>query len=370
MASDRFYTLNYDEPAKVVEYNRGDQVREEYFNGNGLVYLKRVLGDNISAVNDVNLMGSTGSYIRLSGDGDLLRYWLLECFDLKRTDVIISEYAFRMEPLEQVKAVTGVPVVYTLHNSHLAAPFDIHSPVKPELEQTFVNAHKMSALVVLTPQQRLDIQKRWPLIDNLHVIPHAGPALEQHDSEASDYREPGLVVLVGRLSDIKGQKRVVEQFESVIERVEHARLEIWGRGPDEAALEALIADRGLGDRVRVCGFTLDPRSVYRRAEVALFPSKHEGQPLSLMEAMQEGSVPVCFDFKYGARLMVDDMVNGVIVERGDMQDLLDSAVVLLQNPDLTASMSLRAIEKISEFSPERLVRDWSELFADLHDGAI
>ncbi|MBU5900145.1 glycosyltransferase, partial [Vibrio cholerae O1] len=76
----------------------------------------------------------------------------------------------------------------------------------------------------------------------------------------------------------------------------------------------------------------DTSTVFERAEIALFPSSFEGQSLTLMEAMRAGCVPVCFDFKYGARMLVDDLENGIIVERGDVVDMIDSACVLLDDP--------------------------------------
>ncbi|WP_180345690.1 glycosyltransferase [Brevibacterium sediminis] len=348
--------------AKTVEYSSGDAVLEEYFTANGLVYLRKDLRKN-SGISRIKLLNTEGRYLSLRDDSHLLEHWFRTLVDVRATDVVISEYAFRFDALERVKSVSGTPVVYTLHSSHLASPFEVHSPIKSELSHTFSNAEKMSALVVLTPQQKLDIQKRIPHLTNVYAIPHAAPSNHHPNVQTPGCREPGLVVLVGRLSEFKGQRLAIQQFESVLNRVENARLEIWGRGPDERVLTDLVHELGLEDRIQMCGFTYDPASVYRRAEVALFPSQHEGQCLGVMEAMQEGAVPVCFDFKYGARMLVEDMVSGIITQRDDMADMLDSVVVLLQNSKFLTSLSLKAIDKVSEFSAERLVRDWGQLFS-------
>lgn len=358
--------LFFDTNGKLIRALRyeGDRIRDdEGFDGNGDLYYRQRSEMNGQS-QYLSVRSDKRSYQRLAGESSLLYFWLNACFGWEDSDVIISEYAFRFDHLERLKQQQRISVIYTLHNSHLAYPHNLSAPLKPELETTFRNAPHMDALVVLTPQQKFDIQKSFPSLNNIHVIPHATPAPMRSDG-GEQKRETGLIALVGRLSKVKGQVRVVEQFSRVLERLPGARLELWGRGEAEGEIADMISRKGLEENVKLCGFATDPTHVYQRAEVALFPSLYEGQPLALMEAMHHGCVPVCFDFKYGARMMVDDLIDGVIVERDDLLDMLDSAAVLISDRRALKHFSRNAVRKSGLFSESRLVGDWDLLLSRL-----
>lgn len=345
---------------RATIFQGGQVIRDEFFDADGSLYYD-IIYDASGSVANRRIKVGVHEYRNLRDGESLLTFWLSSCFEWGQRDVVISEYAFRFDDLEKIKRLSGMTIIYTLHNSHLASPHGSDAPLKPELKATFENAPKMDALVVLTPHQKFDIKKRYPDIENVFVVPHATPRQAWQGTASKRQREDGLIVLVGRLSPIKGQVRVVKEFARVLERCPTARLEIWGRGESEADIAETIDALDLGDSVSLRGFSSEPTQIYQRAEVALFPSLHEGQPLALMEAMQEGCVPVCFDFKYGARMMIDDLIDGVIVERGDVVDLLDSAVGLLEDRGRLFQVSEKAKEKASNFNPSRLREDWETL---------
>lgn len=354
---------------RTTGYRDKSIIWDEFYNEYGVVYCRTRFGsDEKSATVTVREGGSR--YRNLDSGESLLGVWLESCVEVGSEDFMICEYAFKFPDLREFARKSQVPIIYTLHNSHLGAPHDAGSPIKPELRPTFYNAEDMDAIVVLTPQQRFDIRKRFPVLQNVHTIPHAAPQPLNSSPTPMSAREPGLVVLVGRLDQIKGQRLVIEKFSRLLERHPNARLELWGRGNDEKNILRLISELELDDSVSLEGFTSDTATVFERAEIALFPSSFEGQPLTLMEAMRAGCVPVCFDFKYGARMLVDDLENGIIVERGDVVDMIDSVSVLLDDAASLASMSKASRVKMTMFSKDRLVRDWENLFVQLSGAGL
>ncbi|QPR39221.1 glycosyltransferase [Brevibacterium casei] len=345
-------------------YRNESPVWDEFYNESGVVYCRIRYGSD-EKVATVTVREGRSRYRNLNRDESLLGFWLSSCFEIGTEDFVICEYAFKFSDLQEFARKSGVPTIYTLHSSHLGPPHGAGAPIKPELGPTFHNAEDMDAIVVLTPQQRFDIRKRFPELQNVHTIPHAAPQPLKVSRTPVAARETGLVVVVGRLDQVKGQRLVIEKFSRLLERHPGARLELWGRGNDEGNIRRLISEQSLSDSVSLKGFTNDTSTVFERAEIALFPSSFEGQSLTLMEAMRAGCVPVCFDFKYGARMLVDDLENGIIVERGDVVDMIDSACVLLDDPTSLASMSKASRVKMAMFSKDRLVRDWENLFFQL-----
>lgn len=98
------------------------------------------------------------------------------------------------------------------------------------------------------------------------------------------------IVAAGRLDHVKGFDVLIE----ALTRIPDAHLEIYGEGPERVGLEALARERGVADRVRLTGRvdreTL--RSRFRQATILAMPSRSEGMPLTLLEAMACGLPPV------------------------------------------------------------------------------
>lgn len=68
----------------------------------------------------------------------------------------------------------------------------------------------------------------------------------------------------------------IRAFAAVVKQRPRARLEIYGRGPEEKELSSPIASLRLQNSVRLAGYTSDPAAVYRKASVCLLTSRYEG----------------------------------------------------------------------------------------------
>ena len=93
------------------------------------------------------------------------------------------------------------------------------------------------------------------------------------------------------------------------------RLEIHGSGPERDALERLIAETGLADRVTLKGRTKTLGAAMAGASLFVLSSRFEGFGLVLVEAMGKGLPVVSFDCPRGPSDIVDDGVDGLLVPR-------------------------------------------------------
>lgn len=334
---------------------------DEYYSLSGEMYLRQSHASG-SAESASLLLGGDGRYVKRMGSDNVVGMWLVNCIGLGAGDILISEYAFKIDVLEEVKRNTGACVIYTLHNSHFAFPHRYGSPFKPELRPTLERIPEMDALVVLTPHQKFDIEKDFKTANNVHVVSHAVPRRKLNDSQVAAQRDPNLIVSVGRLAASKGHDRLIRSFDGVLASHPEAVLEIWGRGETESELRGLISSLGLKANVKLCGFATDPTFIYQRASIALFPSRMEGQSLVLMESMDQGCVPVCFDFKYGARMLVSDLMNGVLVDDDDIDDLIAASTRLLSDPDRLNCLSKNAVDTVRAYTPARMIGEWESVF--------
>jgi glycosyltransferase involved in cell wall biosynthesis len=98
-----------------------------------------------------------------------------------------------------------------------------------------------------------------------------------------------LILCVGRLARQKGQDVLIRALAKCSH--DHATLRFVGEGPDRAALGALTKELGLGERVEFFG-SAAPAAHYRAADVVVIPSRWEGHPLVLLEAMASGTAVI------------------------------------------------------------------------------
>lgn len=112
-----------------------------------------------------------------------------------------------------------------------------------------------------------------------------------------------VLVSVGELNSNKNHEVVIRAL-STCKRKDYMYL-ICGRGLLEAKLRNLILELGLQDNVKLLGYRSDIIEILKVTDLFIFPSKREGLPLSLMEALAEGCVCLASDVR-GNR----DLING------------------------------------------------------------
>jgi len=98
--------------------------------------------------------------------------------------------------------------------------------------------------------------------------------------------DPPVILSVGRLSRQKNQALLLRAAARLADRP--WRLQLCGTGPDEASLRGLAAELGIADRVDFAGFVADLIPYYLAATVTASPSRYEGLPATVLEAIACG----------------------------------------------------------------------------------
>ncbi len=148
-----------------------------------------------------------------------------------------------------------------------------------------------------------------------------------------------LILAVGQLAERKGFAHLVEACALLEQGGHDFRCEIVGEGPQRAALEGMIARLGLGGRVALCGALPHEAVIGKYREAALFvlpcvrsaDGNLDGIPNVLFEAMAM-QLPVITSRLSAIPELVEDGVNGVLVEPGDAAGLARAAAALLGSP--------------------------------------
>jgi glycosyltransferase involved in cell wall biosynthesis len=148
----------------------------------------------------------------------------------------------------------------------------------------------------------------------------------------TEVREVPLAVGAGSLQPWKGFADAIEAMAILRDRGVEIRFAILGDGPLRGELEALIARRGLEDRVRLVGRVANPLKYFARADIFVLSSLVEGLPNVLVEAMMCGCTPVSTDCPTGPREVLQGGRFGYLVAMQDPTALADGITRALAQP--------------------------------------
>ncbi|MBW6433142.1 glycosyltransferase [Actinoplanes hulinensis] len=172
------------------------------------------------------------------------------------------------------------------------------------------------------------------------------------------------VVTLGRLSHEKGLDMLIEAWAQVGPRHPDWQLKIYGAGPDEQALRALAREHRLDDTALFQGKTSDIDTALSASSIYVLPSRQEGFPIALMEAMAYGLPTVAFDCAPGIRELIDDEVSGgLVVTPGNVGGFANGLGRLIEDHDLRVRLGSAGRESVQRFTPDSIVDRWESLFA-------
>ena len=123
---------------------------------------------------------------------------------------------------------------------------------------------------------------------------------------------------LGRLIANKGPDVAVRALAEAIRRGVGVSLSIVGVGPERRRLEQLAAELGISGSVSFEGYRADPENWYHEIDAVVRPSRTEGMPLGVLEAMASG-IPVIASDIPGNRSVLRDNDNGLLVPVGDVR---------------------------------------------------
>ena len=220
-----------------------------------------------------------------------------------------------------------------------------------------VNAHAM----VGTLRDALDVpEERLRAIHN--PIDVAGVRAMAAEPVA-DLPQLPFVVAVGRLERQKGHDLLLRAFAASEAAAGHA-LVIIGRGQREAELRALAARLGLADRVRFVAFTDNPWSWVKRAKLFVFPSRWEGFPNALGEALACGTPALATDCRFGPGELIRHDVSGWLVPPEDVGALAAALDRLLADDALRARLAAGGTERAETLGLETIVPLYAQLLEE------
>ena len=166
---------------------------------------------------------------------------------------------------------------------------------------------------------------------------------------------------MGRFTIEKGFDLLLRAFALVCKDFPEWRLTLLGEGPLRGSLEALSAELRLGSRVQMPGNIPDPQSRLEQAAIFVLPSRFEGFPNALLEAMAYGCAVIAADCPSGPRYIVRDGENGLLAKTENVTSIAGAMARLMTDRHLRARLGAQAIGVREEFALSRIVSLWEQV---------
>ncbi len=187
-------------------------------------------------------------------------------------------------------------------------------------------------------------------------------------NQANPAGKPGerkILLAIGRLAYQKNFPCLIRAFARISSEFPDWELHIGGNGERQGELEELIRTLDISSRVKLLG-VLAPDQVsaaYPSSHLFCLPSRWEGFPNVLAEAMAHGLPCVGFSECPGVRDLIEHDVDGVLAPgMDDDQSLSHALEKCMRDDEGRARLGQAARLKVTAFEPEKIFNTWEQLF--------
>jgi GalNAc-alpha-(1->4)-GalNAc-alpha-(1->3)-diNAcBac-PP-undecaprenol alpha-1,4-N-acetyl-D-galactosaminyltransferase len=163
-----------------------------------------------------------------------------------------------------------------------------------------------------------------------------------------------VILAVGRLNDyLKGFDLLIESFAKL--KNQDWELHIAGGDEEGEALKEQAERLGVINRIKFLGKVKEIDKCYAYAGMFVIPSRSEGFPNALAEAMTAGCCCIAFDFVAGPNEMITNGVEGILVPSGDTQKLAEAIDDLIVKDDFRDVLAQKAIKTSQHFKKSTII---------------
>ncbi|ELY1993125.1 glycosyltransferase, partial [Flavobacterium psychrophilum] len=183
-----------------------------------------------------------------------------------------------------------------------------------------------------------------------------------HSNAKEKYK---IINIASLVTSCKQQDIVIKIFSNLANKYPNWDLYFWGEGNDKENLENLIQKLNLGNRVFLCGFTPNPIEELKKSDLFIFPSKYEGFPLALAEAMSVGLPVVGFSNCSGVNELIIDNQSGFLCNSNEhMQNNIEK---LILDSELRKKFGLVGHNQMLAYTEKLVTEKWKSLIDTVYN---
>ena len=269
-----------------------------------------------------------------------------------RPDVLISFIPSNNLIAILVSLLLGIKVIISEHNNHLA-----NSSFKSKWIRKLFYRFADTTTVLTSFDE--------PFFKNLgaKVVIMPNPINIPISINPFNEREKNILV-AGSLKryKVKGFDVLLTIIAPILKKHTDWTLTIAGDGePGQQILEQLTKELGLTEQVFFTGFCNNMQKLMQNSKIYVLPSKYEGLPMVLMEALSNGMACIAYDCISGPRDLINNGENGLLIENQNEKAMQRGIYGLIENATLMEKLSLNATTSLNKYSLDNIIKKWETI---------
>jgi glycosyltransferase involved in cell wall biosynthesis len=228
---------------------------------------------------------------------------------------------------------------------------------------------RLDAVVIVSPSMIHQVPTQR-LQKTLHTIPNGIPEADKSNVNAI-YHSPFLtsefkIGTLGRLSYEKNFSLLIKAMPLILKAIPKAKLVIYGEGEQKATLELLIQELRLEEKISLPGYLHNTRAFFDDIDVFVNSSITEGMPISLLEAMRQGTHIIATDIAANVALL-SNLNNGNPLCHCDESSLAGAVVDLYKatQTDKETWKNVNKLEFLEKYTLEKMGSSYENLYRTL-----
>ena len=285
-------------------------------------------------------------------------------------DVIHAHDWLVANAAKTLKASYNIPIVATIHATESGRNGGIRDEQQRYINDTeWMLTYEASEVIVNSNFMKNEVQRIFGLpFEKINVIPN-GINLNIYNGIERNYEfrrkyardNEKIIMCAGRLVYEKGFQYLIDAAPKILNNYNDVKFIIAGKGGMLEELKTKANYLGISDKVYFTG-QLTPKelyTMYRCADIAVFPSTYEPFGLVAIEGMYAGTPIVVSDIG-GFNEIVEHGVTGMKSYAGNSNSIADSILALLFDHQLAYNVAKNGKAKVKE------IYNWTKIAQDTH----
>ena len=284
---------------------------------------------------------------------------------------------YYFKKLNFIKIIQAIYIKYFLRDYKLKKYFkknntDIlistHLFMTKYLKQIYKSSKEINKLLVVSKELVKYYQENKNIKCSVNYIPNFVDTKPSNQSKLNNK----TLISVGRLSKEKGYLDLIEIMYLINNEDKNIKLHLIGSGSQEETIRNNIKKYNLENYITMHGF-LSPKEIenlYQESSLYVMTSHTESFGLVLLEAMNSGLPCIAFDSAQGARELIDNNKNGILIQNRDIKEMSNKIIELLNDKEQLKKLKENNINIINEYSKEKNYTLWNEMLKEKNERRI
>ena len=270
--------------------------------------------------------------------------------DVVHTHLDVIKYAAAAAKLAGVKKC-----VHTVHN---VADKEAEGRVQKLINNTYFKLG-WSTPVALSPEVQRTICDFYGMEESQVPMVYNGVDLSRCIPK-EDHSSDRKLIHIGRFNEQKNHAGLLRAFKLILEQYPDAQLKLLGDGELREEMEVLAKELGILENVHFLGSQSDVHPFLHEADIFLLPSKYEGMPMTIIEAMGTG-LPIVASAVGGVPDMIRDRVSGMLTTN-QPEDVSRAVLALMEDRTLRETLGKNARKESKRFSAEYMAEEYCKIY--------